>query len=235
MTMNGRRPMDDTDFKERLRAGLQWLAVPRHARWDELALLTLRSRVLERLEAYGPVEPHHFQEGSDSGVNLILRLPGQRPELEPPLVGAHVDGPLGSPGADDNPTGVAALLELARRLSALPTRRPLWLVAFDLQEWGRLGSRALARELRRDQQRLHLMLSLGHSVGKHVTTKVLPVLDVGRHLAAPDVDHQIEGQRSQGQRHDRGSRSTISDRRDRWTGGSTLSVVMSVVSTQQLP
>lgn len=223
MTMNGGRAMDDTDFEQRLRADLQWLAVPRHARWDELALLTLRSRVLERLQLYGPVEQHHFQEGSDAGVNLILRLPGQRPKLEPLLVGAHVDGPLGSPGADDNATGVAALLELARRLSASPPRRPLWLVAFDLEEWGMVGSRALARELRRDQQRLHLMLSLemlgytsetqnypleamrpvygncgdyialvgnlgasghlltlGNSMGKYVTTKVLPVLEKGR-------------------------------------------------------
>jgi Zn-dependent M28 family amino/carboxypeptidase len=156
-------------------------------------------------------------------VNLILRLPGRQPDLEPVLVGAHYDGPLGSPGADDDATGVAALLELARRLSASPPRRPLWLVAFDLEEWGMVGSRALARELRRDQQRLHLMLSLemlgytaetqnypleamrpvygdsgdyialvgnlaasshllslGHSMNKHVLTKVLPVLNKGR-------------------------------------------------------
>ena len=226
--MNGDRPLHDRTVEQRLRADLEWLAVPRHARWDELGLLTVRSQLLERLAAFGPVEQHRFQEGSDAGVNLILRLPGQRPELEPLLVGAHYDGPLGSPGADDNATGVAALLELARRLSASPPRRPLWLVAFDLEEWGMVGSRALARELRQDGQPLHLMLSLemlgytgetqnyplevmrpvygnrgdyialvdnvsasghllslSHSMGKHVTTKVLPVLDKGQML--PDV------------------------------------------------
>ena len=221
--MNGDRSIRDQSVDQRLLADLQWLAVPRHARWDELGLLTVRSRLLERLEDFGPVEQHHFQEGSDAGVNLILRLPGQRPELEPLLVGAHYDGPLGSPGADDNATGVAALLELALRLSAAPPRRPLWLVAFDLEEWGMVGSRALARELRQGRQPLHLMLSLemlgytaetqnypleamrpvygdrgdyialvgnlaasshllslGHSMNKHVLTKVLPVLNKGR-------------------------------------------------------
>jgi Zn-dependent M28 family amino/carboxypeptidase len=76
------------------------------------------------------------------------------------LVAAHYDGPLGSPGADDNATGVVALLELARRWATTPTPRPLWLVAFDKEEWGMLGSRALAQELRSQHQPLHLMVSL---------------------------------------------------------------------------
>ena len=148
------------DLEQRLRADLDWLAVPRHARWDELGLLTVRSRLLERLQDLGPVEQHRFQEGADEVVNLILRLPGQRPELEPLLVAAHYDGPLGSPGADDNASGVVALLELARRWAVQPPQRPLWLVAFDLEEWGMIGSRVLATELMQRNQPLHLMVSL---------------------------------------------------------------------------
>jgi Zn-dependent M28 family amino/carboxypeptidase len=149
-----------SDLEQRLRADLEWLAVPRHARWDELGLLTVRSRLLERLQAYGPVQRHYFHVGSDSGVNLILRLPGREANLPPLLVGAHYDGPLGSPGADDNATGVAALLELARRWAATPPRRPVWLVAFDQEEWGMVGSRDLAAELKHSGQPLHLMVSL---------------------------------------------------------------------------
>ena len=149
-----------SELEQRLRADLSWLAVPRHARWDELGLLTVRSRLLERLQDLGPVEQHRFQEGADEGVNLILRLPGQRPELEPLLVAAHYDGPLGSPGADDNASGVVALLELARRWAETPPLRPLWLVAFDLEEWGMIGSRVLATELMQRNQPLHLMVSL---------------------------------------------------------------------------
>jgi Zn-dependent M28 family amino/carboxypeptidase len=122
--------------------------------------MSVRTFVLEELQVHGPVEQHHFGEGADAGVNLILRLPGQRPELAPVLVAAHYDGPLGSPGADDNASGVAALLELARRWAQTPPKRPVWLVAFDQEEWGMVGSAALARELKSSGQRLHLMLSL---------------------------------------------------------------------------
>ena len=146
--------------QQRLLTDLQQLVRPRHARWDELGLMSVRSFVLEELQVHGQVEQHHFGEGADAGVNLILRLPGQRPELAPVLVAAHYDGPLGSPGADDNASGVAALLELARRWAQSPPKRPVWLVAFDQEEWGMVGSAALARELKSSGQRLHLMLSL---------------------------------------------------------------------------
>ena len=148
------------EARGRLLADLEQLARPRHARWDGLGLMAVRSFLLEELQAHGPVEQHRFGEGADAGVNLILRLPGQRPELAPVLVAAHYDGPLGSPGADDNATGVAALLELARRWARNPPRRPVWLVAFDQEEWGMVGSAALAGELRASGQRLQLMLSL---------------------------------------------------------------------------
>ena len=150
----------DPNFEQRLLADLESIARPRHARWDEFGLLAVRSMLLERLQALGPVEEHHFQEGSDAGVNLILKLPGQRLDLDPILVAAHYDGPLGSPGADDNASGVAALLELGRRWLRKPPIRPLWLVAFDQEEWGMVGSGVLARQLRQQRQPLHLMLSL---------------------------------------------------------------------------
>ena len=40
------------------------------------------------------------------------------------------------------------------------TTPPVWLVAFDQEEWGMVGSRALAQELKASGERLHLMLSL---------------------------------------------------------------------------
>ena len=150
----------DSDFERRLLADLEFLARPRHARWDEFGLLAVRSMLLERLQEFAPVEQHHFQESSDAGVNLIVKLPGQRLDLDPILVAAHYDGPLGSPGADDNASAVAALLELGRRWTEKPPQRPVWLVAFDQEEWGMLGSKALARQLRQQRQPLHLMVSL---------------------------------------------------------------------------
>mgnify|MGYP003327255448 CR=1 FL=1 len=150
----------DPDFEQRLLADLECIARPRHARWDEFGLLSVRSMLQVRLRELGPVEEHHFAEGRDAGVNLIVRLPGQRTDLDPILVAAHYDGPLGSPGADDNASAVAALLELGRRWVARPPVRPVWLVAFDQEEWGMVGSGVLARELREQQQQLRLVVSL---------------------------------------------------------------------------
>jgi len=147
-------------LQDRLLAHLHELARPRHAQWDPLGLMSVRAFIHEQLAALSPVEEHRFQVGREAGTNLILRLPGQNPALEPLLIGAHYDGPLHSIGADDNATGVAALLELARRWSATPPRRPVWLVAFDQEEWGMLGSKALATELRQGGQQLRLMVSL---------------------------------------------------------------------------
>lgn len=139
---------------------LQYLSIPRHARWDPLGLLNVRSFVKERLTELGRVETQTFHSGSEEGVNLILKLPGINNRRRPMLIGAHYDGPLHSVGADDNASGVAALLELGRRWKKKPPRRPVWLVAFDQEEWGMLGSEALAKKLESDKQRLKLMVSL---------------------------------------------------------------------------
>lgn len=47
---------------------------------------------------------------------------------------AHYDGPLHSIGADDNASGLAALIDLARHWKTQPPRRPVWIVAFDQEE-----------------------------------------------------------------------------------------------------
>jgi hypothetical protein len=49
------------------------------------------------------------------------------------------------PGADDNASGTAALLELARRLAANPPPRSVLVVHFDAEEFGLVGSRAFVQ------------------------------------------------------------------------------------------
>ncbi|MEA2562226.1 MAG: hypothetical protein QOH06_3730 [Acidobacteriota bacterium] len=65
------------------------------------------------------------------------------PKLDPVkdrylLVGAHYDTVVGSPGANDNASGVAVLLGVARVLAARPARLPVMFVAFGAEE-GRPG------------------------------------------------------------------------------------------------
>ena len=76
---------------------------------------------------------------------------GQGGELPPLLIGAHYDTVSGSPGADDNASGLVVLLEVALRLSAQPLARPIWLVAFCLEEQDRLGSQAFVSRLKAER------------------------------------------------------------------------------------
>ncbi|HJQ03033.1 MAG TPA: M28 family peptidase [Jatrophihabitans sp.] len=77
-----------------------------------------------------------------SGVNLVATRPGSTPPYT--VVGAHLDTVIDSPGADDNASGVAAALELARRLAEPAS---VMIAIFDLEEAGFVGARALARRL----------------------------------------------------------------------------------------
>lgn len=112
------------------------------------------------LAQFGSVEMQPFSVRGQTHHNIVLKLPGQQVEAPPILIGAHYDAVPGSPGADDNASGVAVLLELGRSLSAAPARHPVWLVAFDLEEFGMVGSGHCAEQLHAQGQRLRLMLSL---------------------------------------------------------------------------
>jgi aminopeptidase YwaD len=80
--------------------------------------------------------------------------PSRGGELAPLLIGAHYDTVSGSPGADDNASGLVVLLEVASRLRAQPLARPIWLVAFCLEEQDRLGSQAFVSRLKAERREL---------------------------------------------------------------------------------
>lgn len=119
--------------------------------------------IQQELSQWGAVERFEFWVNGRQHRNFILNLPGQTQAkaLRPPiLIGAHYDAVPNSLGADDNATGVAVLLELARSLAAHPARYPVRLVAFDLEELGLQGSWQYAAMLAQQRQPLRLMLSL---------------------------------------------------------------------------
>ncbi|GEM_PF-1163782 len=76
--------------------------------------------------------------------NVIAELPGTTRPSDIYIIGAHYDSfsyqTYGSPGADDNASGVAAVLEIARLISGWQSEATIRLIAFDREEWGLLGS-----------------------------------------------------------------------------------------------
>jgi hypothetical protein len=80
------------------------------------------------------------------GVNVFAQRQGTNKDAGAILVAAHYDTVMRSPGADDNGSGVAVTLEIARILGSHPTPRTLQLAFFDKEETGLLGSRAFVAE-----------------------------------------------------------------------------------------
>jgi hypothetical protein len=80
-----------------------------------------------------------------AGVNVVALKEGATPDAL--VVVAHHDTVPGTGGADDNGSGVVALVEVARLLGPLRLRRSVVLAAVDHEELGFLGSRNLVRRL----------------------------------------------------------------------------------------
>ena len=111
------------------------------------------------------VEAMRCSEAGYDAVNLATRPLPDRPDLPLVLIGAHYDSIPDSPGADDNASAVAALVELARLIrprldSAGPWHSRLQLIAYDLEEYGMIGSYLHSRELQRSRTALRGMVSL---------------------------------------------------------------------------
>ncbi len=149
--------MVNDDVKNRLVGHLKELIRERDPYLATQGHYYARHYIHSQLEQWGNVLAMSFSQRGREHYNLCLELSGQR-SLAPVVIGAHYDTVPGCSGADDNATGVAVLLELARQFSGQRPRRPVHLVAFDLEEYGLVGSRAYVEALQ--GQPIHLMLSL---------------------------------------------------------------------------
>lgn len=117
------------------------------------------------------VQPYVFQRTPFQ--NIWVQIDGKQKPEEVILVGAHYDSVAGSPGADDNASGVGALLEISKILQAIkPLRRSVRFVAFVNEEppffkSSDMGSRVYAREVARNKEQIVAMISL-ESIGYFV-------------------------------------------------------------------
>lgn len=108
-------------------------------RYTPEARRTAREYIIQTLKTAGwqpKLQPF------DSGVNVVAERLGTDPKAGAIVLGAHYDTVNRSPGADDNATGVAVVLEAARLLGSRPTPRTLRLALFDREEAGLFGSLA---------------------------------------------------------------------------------------------
>jgi len=152
------------DLKERLHSHLIQIVRDRNPYLASEGHFYVQQYIREQLGQWGTVEIDDFSVRGRIHHNFILDLPpsekASKQGLSPILIGAHYDTVPGTPGADDNATGVAVLLELARDLALQPLKYPVQLVAFDMEESGCLGSKHYAAKFKQQQQSIRLMISL---------------------------------------------------------------------------
>jgi Zn-dependent M28 family amino/carboxypeptidase len=156
----------DPALPERLKAHVNRLAIdfaPRthtHVTNLDLAADYIRTQLAAatpnvRLQIY-TVKGRRYQ-------NVIAQFGPDTDELI--VIGAHYDAFDMLPGADDNASGVAGLIELSRALASAPLKKRVELVAYSLEEppyfrTPNMGSAVHARELKAQGKQVSLMLSL---------------------------------------------------------------------------
>src|SRR3974390_154572 len=165
---------EQTRMTSDLQAHVQWLA------GDVGERNVLRPSALNNAASY--IEREWKRQGyavsqlgyEVSGVrcaNLEVVRNGRARQREILLIGAHYDSVIGSPWADDNASGVAALLEISRMFASIEPAMTVRFVAFVNEEppffmSRQQGSMVYAKSARRRGDNIRLMVSL-ETIGWH--------------------------------------------------------------------
>jgi aminopeptidase YwaD len=125
------------------------VTIPYQAAWQ------LRKAGVTRARVRADVELR--QEASD---NVSAQITGRQPDLPLVLLGAHHDTQCNNTGADDNASGVVALLELATLLGRTRPLRTVRMVSFGAEEQLSVGSAAYVRAHRAEMKGIGAVLNL---------------------------------------------------------------------------
>jgi peptidase M28-like protein len=133
--------------------------------------------------------------GGQAFRNLDVTLPGRGKPTEVVVVGAHYDSNPGTPGADDNASGVAAVLELARLLRTDSLPRTIRFVAFANEElpfFGTAdqGARRYVNALKQRGDDVRSMLSI-ETIGYYATGPKTQMYPKPLNLFYPDTGNFI--------------------------------------------
>lgn len=119
----------------------------------------------EKMISYkSEVKRQSFTFSGNNYHNIIGEVSGDKGS-EPLIIGAHYDTVPSSPGADDNASGVAGLLELARLAAVKRPSKTVCFVAFTLEEpplfkTRNMGSYVYAKSLKKENIKIEGMISL---------------------------------------------------------------------------
>lgn len=175
------RPLnaDELRLRDLLRVDVKFLAdtIGERNVLSKPVQLEAAAQYIENSFRAGGLQPqsHWYNIGNTKCRNIEAEIRGANRPEDIVIVGAHYDSALESPGADDNASGVAAMLSLMRSFNAIRPSRTLRFVAFTNEEppyfWtDEMGSVVYAKMCRQRGDRVVAMLSI-ESVGFYTTAQ----------------------------------------------------------------
>lgn len=155
---------EEERLSERLRVHVRTLAAGERNIWRAGSLEAAAIYIEKTFSELGyEIHEQSFTSRDTQVRNIEVSIPGASERIV--IAGAHYDSVPGSPGANDNASGVAALLELAREFRQHKPAHTLRLVAFVNEEMpffasGEMGSQKYAGRSRQAGENIAAMLSL---------------------------------------------------------------------------
>jgi hypothetical protein len=131
---------------------------------------------ISRVDTWDPVDEKNVPiEGTFTMNNLIATRTGTNPSLDPVLVTAHWDSMPQGVGMNDNGSGCAGVLEIARVLQGLNLKRTVIFILFAFEEEDFGGSQAYIKDMTVDP---HVVINLEMIGYTAAVQNVLPLMDV---------------------------------------------------------
>ena len=162
------KPLSDEErlMAETLRRHVVAIASREHNVWRMPAFEEAAQYIEKAFAGLGyPVTAHRFLSGDAEVRNIEVEVKGAARATEIIVTGAHYDSVIGAVGANDNGSGVAAVIELARLFREARPARTLRFVAFANEEppffqSNEMGSRVYARDAKKRNENIVAMFSL---------------------------------------------------------------------------
>lgn len=142
-------------------------------------------------------EGHNFVYDDTDMQNIIGRKPGLRDEAITYIIDGHFDGVPGSPGADDNGSAVAGVLEALRILSQYSFEHSIRFIGFDAEELGLIGSLRYVQNGIKPFEDIQGVLNF-EMIGYYSDEPNSQTLPAGFNLLFPDVAQAISDDENRG-------------------------------------
>jgi Zn-dependent M28 family amino/carboxypeptidase len=196
-TLDIQAVVDQVDMS-RVTQNLMAIQGIRHRNGDAEHLDSVRTLIFSKLSDAGPSPSlYPFMFGVYEAQNIIGLQHGIGMPNSEYYVGGHYDSVINSPGADDNGTAIAAMLEAAHVLGALPFNKTIRYVAWDLEESGLVGSMDYVNNVLENEEDIEGYLNM-EMIGYYKDEPNTQNFPIGFNLVFPDAYQEIQANEFRG-------------------------------------